>query len=434
MNSTTPLSSPLEKQMAGTVVRCTLSQRRRFCLYEYLVLDALSKMTGGYLRLVLPNGDERIFGSPDAETRAEIRIVCDAFFRKCVCFGDVGFGEAYVDGDWETDDITQVIAWFILNVEHSPAMSGSRFKNSLLNIFRFYNRWLHVLRPNSLATSRRNIQEHYDLGNDFYRLWLDETMTYSSALFTSPDQTLEAAQTAKYDALCRKLRLQPSDHVLEIGSGWGGFACHAVKHYGCRVTTVTISEEQFKYAQARFAREGVADRAEVRLQDYRLIEGKFDKIASIEMLEAVGHAYVETYFRKCAELLKPNGLLAFQVIICPDSRYDSLRKGVDWIQKHIFPGSLLMSVARINQAVNRTSDLSLHALDDMGLHYARTLAEWRERFNRALKEVRALGFDERFIRKWNYYLCYCEAAFAQRNISVIQAVYSRPNNVTLMKD
>jgi len=342
--------------------------------------------------------------------------------------GDIGFGEAYVDGDWDTDDITRVISWFILNIENSPSMSGSKLQNSALNLLRFANRFQHLLRPNSLETSRRNIREHYDLGNDFYRLWLDPTMTYSSAYFCSPDLSLEDAQTAKYEALCQKLRLKPADHVLEIGSGWGGFACHAVKQHGCRVTTVTISEEQFKFARERFVREGIADRVDIRLQDYRLIEGRFDKIASIEMLEAVGDAYVDTYFAKCAEVLKPDGLLAFQVILCPDSRFDALRKGVDWIQKHIFPGSLLMSVARINQAINRTSDLTMLGFDDMGPYYAKTLGLWHARFNQVLDPVRALGFDDRFIRKWNYYLCYCEAAFALRNITVAQMVYTRPNN------
>jgi cyclopropane-fatty-acyl-phospholipid synthase len=257
-------------------------------------------------------------------------------------------------------------------------------------------------------------------------------MTYSCAYFQEPGQSLAVAQIAKYDRLCRQLRLKPGEHVLEIGSGWGGFSCHAVKNYGCRVTTITISEEQFKYAQQLFQREGLADRIEIKLMDYRLLEGQFDKIASIEMLEAVGDAYLETYFAKCAELLKPDGLLGVQMITCPDARYDALRKNVDWIQKHIFPGSLLLSLNRVNGAVSRTGGMMLHDLKDLGLHYAETLKRWRVTFNQNLEPVRKLGFDERFIRKWNYYLCYCEAAFAMRNISVVQAVYTRPNNPNLM--
>ncbi|MBC8002396.1 MAG: class I SAM-dependent methyltransferase [Opitutaceae bacterium] len=404
---------------------------RRAGFFEKALLDGLSNMTLGCLHLERPDGSHHLIGTPGAEISCRIRVNRDQFFQRCVLFGDIGFGEGYMDGDWDTDDITQVISWFILNIENSPSMSGSKVKGSGLNLLRFANRLQHLLRPNSVEISRRNIREHYDLGNEFYRLWLDSTMTYSSAYFTEPSQSLEAAQAAKYDALCRRLQLKATDHVLEIGSGWGGFACHAATNYGCRVTTVTISEEQFKFSKERFIREGVADRVEIRLQDYRLVEGRFDKIASIEMLEAVGDAYVDTYFAKCASLLKPDGLLAFQVIICPDSRYEALRKGVDWIQKYIFPGSLLLSVARINQAVNRTSDLTLHGFEDMGLHYAKTLNLWHERFNQVSDQVRGLGFDHRFIRKWNYYLCYCEAAFAMHNISVIQAVYTRPNNPQL---
>jgi cyclopropane-fatty-acyl-phospholipid synthase len=228
------------------------------------------------------------------------------------------------------------------------------------------------------------------------------------------------------------LNLKPGEHVLEIGSGWGGFSRHAATQYGCRITTVTISEQQFQYAQQLFQKEGLAGRVEIKLMDYRQLKGQFDKIASIEMLEAVGDAYLETYFGKCHELLKKDGLLGLQMITCPDTRYDSLRRNVDWIQKHIFPGSLLLSVHRVNEALRRTGDLFLHDLFDLGLAYAETLQRWRMAFNKHGEQVRALGFDERFVRKWNYYLAYCEAAFAMRNISVVQAVYTRPNNSTLM--
>ena len=400
--------------------------------YQRVVMQALERMTLGCLRLELPDGTRNIIGQPDAPMQAGVRVINWDFFKRCVLFGDVGFGEAYVDGDWDTDDITRVISWFILNVENSPAMSGSRGKRILINLLGWQNRLAHLLRPNSLGTSRRNIQEHYDLGNDLYRLFLDPTMTYSSALFTAPEETLEQAQIAKYDRLCQKLRLKPGEHVLEIGSGWGGFSLHAAKNYGCRITTVTISEQQFIYARQLFRRDDLSDRIDIKLMDYRLLTGQFDKIVSIEMLEAVGDAYLETYFAKCHELLKRDGLLGVQMITCPDARYDSLRKNVDWIQKHIFPGSLLLSVHRVNKALRRTGDLFLHDLHDLGLSYAETLRRWRVAFNEQGPSVRALGFDERFVRKWNYYLSYCEAAFALRNISVVQAVYTRANNRNLL--
>ena len=400
-------------------------------LYERIVLSTLERMDRGCLRLELPGGRNLVLGRPDAQVSAHIRIVHSGFFKRCVLFGDVGFGEAYVDGDWETEDITAVISWFILNVENTPGMAGSRARQWLVNLLGWRNRIGHLLRPNSLDTSRRNIAEHYDLGNDFYRLFLDPTMTYSAALFSSPAQSLEEAQIAKYDRLCRQLKLKPGDRVLEIGGGWGGFSVHAARHYGVNITTVTISAEQFHYAQALFQREKLAGQIDIQLKDYRLLEGKFDKIVSIEMLEAVGDAWLETYFAKCHALLKPDGLLAVQMITCPDARYDALRKNVDWIQKHIFPGSLLLSVQRVNEALRKTGDLFLHDLKDMGGSYAETLRRWRTAFQQNEARVRALRFDTRFVRKWNYYLSYCEAAFARRNISVVQAVYTRPNNSTL---
>jgi cyclopropane-fatty-acyl-phospholipid synthase len=242
---------------------------------------------------------------------------------------------------------------------------------------------------------------------------------------------LEAAQIAKYDRLCRQLKLKPGEQVLEIGSGWGGFSRHAAINYGVRITAVTISDEQFKYARELVRGEGLADRVEIKQLDYRLLTGRFDKIVSIEMLEAVGDAYLETYFAKCEELLKPAGLLALQMITCPDSRYEALRKNVDWIQKHIFPGSLLLSIHRVNEALRRTGDLFLHDLKDLGPSYAETLKRWRIAFNQNEAAVRALHFDTCFLRKWNYYLSYCEAAFAMRNISAVQAIYTRPNNPIL---
>lgn len=405
--------------------------KRRSGFYERAVLEALSRMTSGCLHLELPDGSRRTIGTSGAEITAHMRICKPAFFEKCLLYGDVGFGESYVAHDWETDNIERVISWAILNTANCSALADSRVTKSVFSLLRFINRIQHLMRPNTVETSRRNIAEHYDLGNDFYQLWLDPTMTYSSALFTSVEQTLEEAQIAKYDALCRKLKIGPNDHVLEIGSGWGGFSRHAVTKYGCRVTTVTISEEQKRFATKLFEREGLTERITIQLCDYRHMTGQYDKIVSIEMLEAVGNEFLETYFEKCRQLLKPDGLLGLQYITVPDCRHADLRKGVDWIQKHIFPGSLLLSVGRINEALHNTGDLFLHHLEDLGYSYARTLHQWWGNFNSRLPEVHALGFDETFVRKWNFYLQYCEAAFNMRNISVVQAVYTGPNNRTL---
>ena len=405
------------------------SRRRGF--YERLILDIFAKMQQGYLRLDLPDGTSRHFGTLGHEVSAHIRVTRPSFFQRCVLFGDLGFGESYVDGDWETDSIERVISWAILNVENTPAMSGSTRRVATLNLLKVYNRLLHLLRPNSLQTAKQNIAEHYDLGNDFYRLWLDPTMTYSSAKFSSQTESLEEAQRAKYEALCQMLRLKPTDHLLEIGSGWGGMAEYAAKNYGCRVTTVTISQRQYEFAKERFKRAGVSERIDLRLQDYREISGKFDKVVSIEMMEAIGDRYLETYFAKINEVTAPDALIALQYITVPDSRHSALRRGVDFIQKHIFPGSLLLSVGRVNKAIHRTGELSLFELNDLGIDYARTLRCWFDAFNARLSEVREQGFCERFIRKWNYYLQYCESAFAMRNISVVHALYSRPNNPRL---
>jgi cyclopropane-fatty-acyl-phospholipid synthase len=254
-------------------------------------------------------------------------------------------------------------------------------------------------------------------------------MMYSGARWAGA-ATLEEAQTAKNDALCRKLHLRPTDHVLEIGTGWGAWSMHAAQHYGCRVTSLTISQQQLELARARIAAAGLADRIEVRLQDYRDLTGQFDKIVSIEMLEAVGHAYLREYAAVCHRVLRPEGLVALQFITYPDARYEQLRRGVDFIQKHIFPGSLLLSVNRLNHLFAEQGGFVLHGLEDMGRDYSRTLAQWRQLFHARLDRVRALGFDDRFIRKWDYYLGYCQAAFAMRNISVVQTIHTRPNNLS----
>jgi cyclopropane-fatty-acyl-phospholipid synthase len=418
------------------------SSRKPF--YRRAVLDALSGLTRGHLCFELPDGTIREFGTaadvdtrtlpPGIAARAQIRVRRETFFKKCFWAGDIGFAESYIDGDWETSDLTAVVAFFILNLEHTPTLSGSRRPTAaVLNLLRFTNRLAHLLRPNTRAIARRNIGEHYDLSNAFFALWLDPSLMYSSARWPAgtPNLSLEAAQFEKNDALCRTLRLAASDHVLEIGTGWGGWALHAVKNYGCRVTSITISQQQFELARQRAQAAGLSDRIDVQLCDFRDLTGRFDKIVSIEMVEALGHRYQATFAETVSRLLKPDGLLALQFITCPDARYDQLRRGVDFIQKHIFPGSLLLSINRLNHLLAKAGGFVLHELDDFGPDYARTLQHWRDRFTSQLEQVKRLGFSERFIRKWTYYLGYCEAAFALRNISVVHTLHTRPNNLTL---
>ena len=433
------MSTPHLPLAAATSV--SASGRRVSC-YEKTVLSVLAKMTRGHLRLELPDGAVRDFGDHAAAVAttlplaipasAAIHVRRPAFFKKCILAGDIGFAESYIDGDWDTPNLAAVVAWFIHNVDTAPTLSGSaRGRSFALNCLRFANRVGHLLRPNSIAGGRQNISAHYDLSNDFFELFLDSSMMYSAAKWTTPDLTLEAAQFEKNEALCQSLRLQPTDHVLEIGSGWGGWSMHAARRYGCKVTTITISQRQLEYARARIAAAGLSHLIDVRFQDYRHLEGNYDKIVSIEMMEAIGHGYLPGFCDVLDRVLKPGGLVGLQYITCPDSRYGQFRRGVDFIQKHIFPGSLLLSLNRVNELMSDRGDFVLHRVTDLGQDYARTLRLWHEAFQKRLDDVRALGFDERFMRKWSYYLCYCEAAFALRNITVVQALYTRPNNLSL---
>ncbi len=410
------------------------------------VLRAFADMTRGHLRIELPDGGVHEIGTHAGAVTctlplaipatAHIHVKREAFFKKCLLAGDIGFAESFIDGDWETPNLTAVIAWFLLNVDDAPTLSGSakkQAKNFTLNVLRFTNRLGHLLRPNTRSTARRNIAQHYDLSNDFFALFLDPSMMYSAALWpaNAPALSLEEAQREKNDALCRQLRLTATDHVLEIGTGWGGWSLHAARTYGCRVTTVTISQQQFDLASQRIAAAGLADRVTVVLRDYRDLTGTFNKIVSIEMMEALGHRYLPEFCAGLNRLLKRDGLLALQFITCPDARYEEFREGVDFIQKHIFPGSLLLSLNRVNDQLARAGGFVLHRVEDFGHDYARTLRLWHDNFRARLDAVRALGFDDRFIRKWTYYLAYCESAFAMRNISVVHTLHSRANNLSL---
>jgi len=383
-----------------------------------LIFGKLTELRHGCLKI--REGDQTWqFGRGDCPIRVEIR---DPDFWRAVAFGgSVGAGEAYMEGNWLCDDLTGLVRLLLRNREVLDGMEGglARLSIPLRTLF-------HRLNRNTRTGSRRNIAAHYDLGNDFYRLWLDETMMYSSAVFEQPGLTLAEASTAKLERICRMLALQPSDHILEIGSGWGGFALHAAGRHGCRVTTITLSRQQFELARERVEIAGLADRVEVHLADYRDLDGQYDKLVSIEMVEAVGADHLATYFRQCDRLLKPDGAMLLQAITIADQRYKKALKEVDFIQKHIFPGGFLPSVTALTAAMTAASNLRTVLLEDIGPHYAETLAHWRSNFFDKLDAVRALGFDERFIRMWEFYLCYCEGGFRERDIGTAQMLLVKP--------
>jgi cyclopropane-fatty-acyl-phospholipid synthase len=352
---------------------------------------------------------------------ATVRVHDPRFWTDIAFGGSIGAGEAYMQGYWSVNDLTALVRILLANRAVVDGMETglARFGAPLQKI-------LHWAARNTRVGSRRNIAAHYDLGNEFFKLLLDPTLMYSGAVFERSDMTLEEASIAKLDRICRKLDLKPTDHVLEIGTGWGAFALHAAQRYGCRVTTTTISRQQFELARERIAAAGLADRVTLLLQDYRDLTGQYDKLVSIEMVEAVGHQYHDTYFRKCSELLKPNGSMLLQSITIADQRYEAAKDSVDFIQRYIFPGGCLPSVAVVTDALARVTDMRLFHLEDIGPHYATTLARWRVNFFRNIDQVRALGYPESFIRMWEFYLCYCEGGFTEHAIGTVQMLLVKP--------
>jgi cyclopropane-fatty-acyl-phospholipid synthase len=401
-------------------------------IFQKIVISLLSKFSKGTLKLTLPNGEVLNIGEGSGYD-IDIQINDESFFKRTVFYGVIGFSESYMDGHWTTSDLTNVVRWIIDNIETSGVMSGSKAKTYGLNFLEKFNRAKHIFNKNSKEGSKENISYHYDLSNDLYKLMLDETMSYSCGIFDAKDSTLFDAQINKLKHLCEDLDIQKDDHILEIGCGWAGFASYAVKNYGCKVTGVTISKEQFDYAIDLVKREGLEESINILFMDYRDIKGTFDKVVSIEMIEAVGDEFLPEYFQTIDKLLKPSGVATIQAITAPDSRYDSFKDGVDFIQKHIFPGSLLPSTTAMTNACKKT-ELQIINFRDIGVHYAKTLRLWRERFFSNIDKVKELGFDDVFIRKWNYYLCYCEAAFIERNISDIQVTFTKPNNTSYKKE
>ncbi|HVY64104.1 MAG TPA: cyclopropane-fatty-acyl-phospholipid synthase family protein [Gammaproteobacteria bacterium] len=383
------------------------------------VLGRLGRIETGSFTLRERHGDTCFGAAVAGEPAAVVTVHDPRTYSELALGGSIGAAEAYMHGYWDADDLTAAMRVLLRN---RGALEG--LETGMARIAAPAQRALHWLNRNTRAGSRRNIAAHYDLGNDFFALWLDESMMYSAAMFEAPDATLEEAQSAKLAAICRKLSLRATDRVLEIGTGWGGFALHAARTTGCQITTVTISREQYELARARVRQAGLAERVDVRLLDYRdldpAVHGRFDKLVSIEMIEAVGHEYQPVLLRKCAEMLKPDGAMLLQAITIADAEYERARRSVDFIQRYIFPGSCLTSVTNMSAVLTRHTDLRIAHLEDIGFHYATTLAHWRARFHARLADVRAQGYPESFIRMWDYYFCYCEAGFIERAIGDVQ--------------
>jgi cyclopropane-fatty-acyl-phospholipid synthase len=389
------------------------------------VLAIASALQEGELRAHLPGGSIKTFGRSGGDPRATIDIHRDEFFYRVLLGGEVGFGEAYVDGLWDSDDL---VALLVLAIENRRTVA---FDGRWLALpSRLRDLRIHRTNRNTPDRAKDNIHTHYDLGNEFFRLFLDETMTYSCAYFTSLDISLGDAQREKYHRICLQADLSQDDHVLEIGCGWGGFAMYAAQQYGCRVTCLTISQEQLALTRESISEAGLASLIDVRFCDYRDIEGQYDKIVSIEMFEAVGAEYFEEFFEACDHAMRPGGRMVMQVITVPDRSFEALRDGVNWVQKYIFPGGMLPSIAELERALNRTS-LLITYLEDIGDHYATTLHHWRERFLSQIPAVRAMGFDERFVRMWEYYLAASEAGFLTRNTGDLQIAFDKPGVASL---
>jgi cyclopropane-fatty-acyl-phospholipid synthase len=401
-------------------------------LMARLVLARLARIRSGRLAVV-EGGRRHAFGeSVEGVPDAAIEVRDARFWSAVAQRGSVGAGEAWAHGWWTSDDPTALVRLFVRNED---ALSG--VDSGLARLSQPAFKLWHALRPNTERGSRANIAAHYDLSNEFFALFLDDTLTYSCGVFERPEATLREASLAKIDRLCAKLGLAPGMHLVEIGTGWGAFALHAAREYGCRVTTTTISAEQHRLEQQRIRAAGLEERITLLAEDYRRLPelcgpdgrplaGSFDRLVSVEMVEAIGHAQYPTFFETCAALLKPDGRMALQAITIADQHYERARRSVDFIQRHIFPGCCIPSVTALSSAMTRASDLKLVQLEDIGPHYARTLASWRDNLRAHRDEAHALGFDDTFLRLWDFYLCNCEGGFAERRLGDVQMVLERP--------
>ncbi len=399
-----------------------LKERKRDHLARKAVLSLLSKVKHGRVAIIEDN-QSHVSGEAAEATplQAHITVHHPRFYSRLLFGGSIGAAEAYMEGLWSADDLTMVMRIMALNQPVFAAMEKglARLTTPLYKLY-------HFARKNTKVGSRKNILAHYDLGNNFYELFLDKTMAYSCGIFEQEQSTLEEASIAKHDRICKKLQLKPGDQIVEIGTGWGGFAVHAAQNYGVHVTTTTISDEQYRFAQARFQKAGLQNQITLLKKDYRDLTGQFDKLVSIEMIEAVGHQYFDTFFKTCSQLLHDNGMMLLQAITIQDQEFKSYTRAVDFIKRYIFPGGCVTSVAAMAASVTRATDMRIFHLEDITPHYARTLREWRQRFFGNIDKVRAMNFPETFIRMWEYYLCYCEGGFSERYIGDVQMLLTKP--------
>lgn len=391
-------------------------------LCRKFTLNFLSQLRHGSIT-VIEAGEAQQFGDADAELKTTITVTDPAFYQKLVLAGSVGGGEAYIHGFWRCDNLTALVQIFARNLDVLDKMDSTwaRLSRPMLKLLNFRNR-------NTISQSRRNIAAHYDLGNAMYQLFLDPSMMYSSAVYPTADSTLEQAQQHKLQQICERLQLKATDHLLEIGTGWGSMAIYAAQHYGCKVTTTTISQQQYDYTKARIAELGLQDKITLLFEDYRLLTGTYDKLVSIEMIEAVGDDFLDNYFEKCSSLLKPDGIMVLQAITMVDHRYQQYVREVDFIKRYIFPGGCLPSISRMASAVANKTDLVIRQVQDIGFDYARTLKDWCDNFMAQRDAVHQLGYDDNFIRLWHFYLCYCEGGFRERATSAVHLVLSKPQN------
>ncbi len=397
------------------------AEELRYGFWDRRALQTIAR-TLPFMKIISEERGELEFSDSSSNLSALVTLRHPATLRRIMFGGSLGAAEAYIRGDWVCSNLTNLIRIFIRN-----HLTADQLDGRLAWAMNWGNRLLHGWRRNSVRNSRKNIAAHYDLGEDFFRLWLDPTLSYSSAIFPHADATLEQASHNKLDVVCRKLKLGPADHLLEIGCGWGALAVHAAEKTGCQVTATTISADQFRVATQRAKESSAAGRLNIVKSDYRELTGRYDKLVSIEMIEAVGHQYFDDYFRKCGELLTERGTFLMQAIIIPEKREAAYRKSVDFIQRYIFPGGCLPSLSALLTSASKAGNLRVVHVDDYTPDYATTVARWKETFLARQSEVRQLGFSDDFLRTWTYYLCYCEALFAERYVSLLQIEWAKPD-------